>query len=270
MIWPTICTGASRAWTPQTLRGGRISTHKLAILETERGTKAADVRARYGLRVELELVNTLIITQPKVTVPVSISNRTTTIQRTVVWDPLMHRLEPLVCDVCGQPGEGLHLCTGGHLAHDDCLAPQCIDCKRVYCQLCDGELATCVVCQRPVCRQSLIICPTCGRGACREHQSLCHAADGQPALVVAPPGPPSRRYRRPRHSLRDQRLSHRHLRAATRANHRRASLHQPRKSALRRLPRVCASTCRSTRTVQLSSPLSCGPPSAFSLHVRLN
>ncbi len=163
---------------------------KLAILETERGTKAADVRGRYGLRVELELVNTLIITQPKVTVPVSISNRTTTIQRTAVWDPLMHQLEPLVCDVCGQPGKGLHLCTRGHLAHSDCLAPQCIDCKRVYCQLCDGELATCAVCQQPVCRHSLIICPTCGRGTCREHQSLCHAADGQPAtLVVAPPAP---------------------------------------------------------------------------------
>jgi hypothetical protein len=157
------------------------------MLERERRTKTEDVRARYGLRVELELVNTLLITQPKVTIPVSISNRTATIRRTVVWDPLMHRLEPLVCDVCGLPGDGLHLCTGGHLAHVACLAPQCVDCRRVYCQLCASQINTCVVCQQPVCRQSLITCSTCGRGACREHQGLCHAADGQPAVLTVTP-----------------------------------------------------------------------------------
>lgn len=161
---------------------------KLAMLEAERHTKTADVRGRYGLRVELELVNTLLITQPKVTIPVSISNRTTTLERAVVWDPLMHRLEPFVCDVCGQPGAGLQLCSGGHLAHDGCLAPQCVDCKRVFCQRCADAVKTCVVCGRPVCRHSLITCTTCGRGTCREHQGLCHAADGQPAvLTVAPP-----------------------------------------------------------------------------------
>lgn len=161
---------------------------KLAMLEHERRTKMEDVRGRYGLRVELELVNTLLISQPKVAIPVSISNRTTTIQRTVVWDPLMHRLEPLVCDVCGQPGDGLELCSSGHLAHDGCLAPQCVDCKRVYCRLCEGQIKSCVVCLQPVCRHSLITCSTCGRGTCRQHQTLCHAADGQPAvLTVTPP-----------------------------------------------------------------------------------
>ncbi len=82
---------------------------KLAMLARERRTKTEDVRARYALRVELDLVNTLLITQPKVTIPVSISNRTATIQRTVVWDPLTHRLEPLVCDLYGRPPGARHL-----------------------------------------------------------------------------------------------------------------------------------------------------------------
>jgi hypothetical protein len=163
---------------------------KLAVLEAERRAKAEDVRGRYSLRVDLELVNTLLIVQPKVTLPVSIGNRTTTIQRTVVWDPLVHRLEPLVCDACGQPGEGLTLCAGGHLAHADCLAPQCIDCKRAYCALCSAQIEECVVCHRPVCRQSLISCPTCKRGTCREHQTLCHAADGQPVVLAEEASPP--------------------------------------------------------------------------------
>lgn len=163
---------------------------KLAALEVERGAKLQDVRGSYAVRVELELVNVLLLTQPKVILPVAIGNRTTQIVRSVVWDPLVHRLEPLVCDVCGQPGEGLHLCTGGHLAHATCLAPQCVDCKRVFCQLCAAQVTECVVCHRPVCRPSLITCPTCGRGTCREHQQLCHAANGEPAAVPEQAAPP--------------------------------------------------------------------------------
>ncbi|MCB0065408.1 MAG: hypothetical protein KDE19_24955, partial [Caldilineaceae bacterium] len=156
---------------------------KLALLEAERTQKLADARARYRLRVETQLINVLLVSQPKVILPMSIHNRTANITRTVVWDPLLHHLEPLVCDVCGLPGEGLHLCTGGHLAHAECRAPQCIDCKREFCQLCADKIAACVVCGQPVCRPSLIKCPTCGRGTCHEHQQLCHAADGEPAIL---------------------------------------------------------------------------------------
>lgn len=159
---------------------------KLGMLEAERTAKLADARSRYALRIEMKLLNVLLATQAKVILPMSISNRTATITRTVVWDPLVHRVEPLVCDVCGQPGERLHLCTGGHLAHAACLAPQCVDCKRAFCRLCAAQIAECVVCHRPVCRPSLIQCPTCGRGTCSEHRQLCHAAAGQPATLPEP------------------------------------------------------------------------------------
>lgn len=164
---------------------------KLAMLAAERAAKLADAHSRYKLRVEMQLLNVLLVTQPKVTLPVTISNRTATIERTVVWDPLTRRLEALVCDVCGLPGEGLHLCTGGHLAHTACLAPQCIDCKREFCRLCAEQVTACVVCRRPVCRPSLIKCSTCGRGTCNEHRQLCHAADGAPVTLAEPAtGPP--------------------------------------------------------------------------------
>ena len=183
-------------------RQGRLSTgderrqdfdDKLATLEAERTAKLSDAYNRYSLRVEMKLVNALLATQAKVDLPVSISNRTAKITRTVVWDPLRHQLEPLLCDVCGDPGgdsgEKLHLCTGGHLAHEACLPPQCIDCKREFCQLCADKLLECVVCHRPVCQPSLIKCPTCSRGTCNEHQQLCHAADGQPAVLPEPTAP---------------------------------------------------------------------------------
>lgn len=156
---------------------------KIAALEAERAAKLQDANGRYRMRVEMTLINVLLVSQAKVVLPVVISNRTATIRRTVVWDPLLHRLEPLVCDVCGQPGEALHLCTSGHLAHEKCLAPQCIDCKRAFCQLCANQIGECVVCHRPVCKPSLVKCPTCGRGTCSEHQQLCHAAEGQPVTL---------------------------------------------------------------------------------------
>jgi hypothetical protein len=166
---------------------------KLAVLHAERQTKLEHLAARYQVRVEVELINLLLLVQPKIRLPVTISNRTTDITRMAVWDPLMHRLEPLVCDVCGLPGQDLHLCVGKHLAHGHCLADQCIDCSRAYCQRCSDEIGECAVCHQPVCQRSLIICSTCGRGTCREHQTLCHAADGAPvdlSTVAAEPEQP--------------------------------------------------------------------------------
>jgi hypothetical protein len=126
----------------------------------------------------------LVIEQPKLALVVQIENRTATITRTVSWDPLLHRIEPLVCDACGQPSTRLFLCTGGHLAHEECLMPQCVDCKRAFCKLCENKMSACVVCDRPVCLHSLNRCGDCGRGTCREHVGLCHAAEGQPAKIV--------------------------------------------------------------------------------------
>ncbi|MFZ5918480.1 MAG: hypothetical protein ACOYZ7_16210 [Chloroflexota bacterium] len=164
---------------------------KLAALETERTAKMADVEAKYHLRVEMNLINLLVISQPKVLLAVQIGDRHTQIERTLFWDPLMHRLEPLVCDVCGQPGERLLLCAGGHLAHEECVAgEQCVDCKRLYCHLCADQVTHCVVCQRPVCQRSLNRCPECGRGTCREHVGLCHAADGEPMRLGKPQSTP--------------------------------------------------------------------------------
>jgi len=158
---------------------------KLGAVQVEREAKLADAEAKYRLRVELELINLLVIIQPRLVLPMKIENRTATVTRTVVWNPLLHRIEPLTCDVCGRASFRLFLCTGGHLVHEECLlSHQCVDCKRVYCRLCTDQMKACVVCDRPVCASSLNRCPTCGRGTCREHAGLCHAAEGEPARIL--------------------------------------------------------------------------------------
>jgi hypothetical protein len=166
---------------------------KLAAVRTERELKLADAEARYRLRIDLGLVSALVVAQPKLILQVQIENRGTAIQRRVVWDPLLHQIEPLRCDVCGRPGASLHLCSGGHLSHADCLLEQqCVECKRVYCRLCGEQMTACEVCGRPVCRSSLIKCSECGKGTCREHTGACHAptpAAVPSKQVAAPPAP---------------------------------------------------------------------------------
>lgn len=156
---------------------------KLSAVAAEREIKLVDVEQKYRIQVEVELINLAVITQPKIGLQVSIRKRSAATERRVVWDPLLHRLEPLACDACGRSGENLWLCEGGHLAHDRCLAPQCVDCKRTYCQLCAGHIHQCVVCDRAVCVQSLNKCKSCGRETCQSHSDLCHAQGGKPKRV---------------------------------------------------------------------------------------
>lgn len=164
---------------------------KLSALHDERQSKLADAEHKYRLRLDVELINLAIIAQPKIEIDVEIKKRGLRIVRPAAWDPVRHILEPLVCDVCGRPGEGMTLCESGHLAHSACLAPQCTDCKRAFCKLCSEKVHTCVVCDTPVCVQSLMVCKTCGRETCQKHRDLCHAADGQPQRITVPPPAPA-------------------------------------------------------------------------------
>jgi hypothetical protein len=158
---------------------------KIEVIHAEREAKLLDVEQKYHLRIQLELVNFAIIAIPKLDLTVEIRNRSTAIRRAVTWNPLLHTIEPLLCDVCQRGGTTFHLCENGHLVHAECLAPQCVECKREYCQACAKEVTSCVVCARPICVHSLTRCKKCGRVICTEHVGECHAADGEPRKIVA-------------------------------------------------------------------------------------
>jgi hypothetical protein len=186
---------------------------KLETVKTERIHKLADIAERSQVRLDLTLLNLMVIRQPKLVMPINIENRATKIRAYAVWDPLRHELEPLVCDVCNLPAERVYLCHNGHLAHKECLAPACIDCKRVFCTKCSEDVGECDVCRQPLCVHSRIACPECGRFTCQAHREMCHANNGQPvdlneerpsALEPPPPKPvkpakkPSPKRRKPK------------------------------------------------------------------------
>ena len=146
---------------------------KLAFAQADREHKLADARGKYRLRLVLDLINVALISQPKLALAVRIENRYASIQRNFVWDPLLHRVEPVLCDVCQAPSFHLHLCANGHLACDECVL-YCSACKREFCKLCPDSMGACAVCNRPLCVYSQIRCKVCGRVTCQEHQGQCH------------------------------------------------------------------------------------------------
>ncbi len=165
---------------------------KLDAVKTERARKLSDLAERYQVQIHLTLLNLMVIQQAKLVLPVQISNRTTQVEAYAVWDPLLYRLEPLLCQVCGLPGEQrMHLCHNGHIAHEACLAPACVDCKRAFCQKCAAEVGECAVCHQPLCRHSQLKCKDCGRVTCQAHRTLCHANEGQPVDLSKPAPSPT-------------------------------------------------------------------------------
>jgi hypothetical protein len=153
---------------------------KIEVINAERESKLMDVEQKYHLRIQLELVNFAVIAIPKLDLTVEIRNRASTIKRAVTWNPLLHVVEPLLCEVCNRGGTKLHLCENSHLVHAECLAPQCVECKREYCQACAKEVTECIVCARPICVHSLTRCKECQRATCAEHAGECHALNGEP------------------------------------------------------------------------------------------
>jgi hypothetical protein len=148
---------------------------KLAFARSDREHKITDARAKYQLRLVLELINAELISQPKLALIARVENRYVSARPTFVWDPLLHRLEPPLCAHCGQPDYRLHLCANGHLACDDCIIP-CSVCNREFCKLCEKDMGFCAVCQRAVCFKSQVRCAECGAIVCPDHRSgECHA-----------------------------------------------------------------------------------------------
>ena len=69
--------------------------NKIAAIKSEQEAKFGDVVAKYQMRVHLELINIMIIEQPKVVLPMMVEHGKLKIPTQVVWNTLTYVLEPL-------------------------------------------------------------------------------------------------------------------------------------------------------------------------------
>jgi len=89
---------ARLARQPDSEKKQRDLEDKRQLLQTEREAKLLDIQQKYQLRMQVELRNIQIIEQPKLVLQMLIEKGKKHIPARVVWDPLLHRLEPPLYD----------------------------------------------------------------------------------------------------------------------------------------------------------------------------
>ncbi len=78
--------------------------NRRTTIERERHTRIAELHHKNALTVELELLNFLVVRQPKLAAAATIADKdgaATAIE--LIWDPLLEAVEPVPCSVCGHP-----------------------------------------------------------------------------------------------------------------------------------------------------------------------
>ncbi len=98
-------------------------TERLAALAREEQTRAAELRQKSVLHVDLRLLQLLRIEQPKLLVTVVLSAPDHTPGRLeAVWDPLLEVVEAVACPNCGRPSYEFTLSKFGQIGCGSCKA----------------------------------------------------------------------------------------------------------------------------------------------------
>jgi hypothetical protein len=100
-------------------------TARREALEREEQLRVAELRQKNSLRVQLRLLNLVLVQQPKLLLRSHVASEKTAAPLELVWDPLVEGLEAPPCPSCGRPGFAFELTRLGQL-----VCPFCPSVKR--------------------------------------------------------------------------------------------------------------------------------------------
>jgi hypothetical protein len=103
--------------------------------EADRAAKLEDLRRKYALRIRIEPVTLLAVSAPVRRISVRLIRKKEERAHFLHWNPVLHVLEPLLCEHCSAPARPLCLCERVHLLCKDCWV-HCPDCSRFFCRVC--------------------------------------------------------------------------------------------------------------------------------------
>ena len=97
---------------------------RLDGLDREEGARAAELRRKATLRVQLRLITLLVIRQPKLLLRSAVLGPAGSVagRLELVWDPLVDALEAAACPRCGRPTFALEITRQGSLACPACAS----------------------------------------------------------------------------------------------------------------------------------------------------
>ncbi len=125
-----------------------------------------DAMNKHSLNVDNKLINTTVIYYPVFSFDLFLKNDSLDRVVKMNYDPMLKKLESLICDSCGGKISRLNLCSSGHIVCDGCFG-KCGECGKQLCKKCLERF--CSICGKLLCKTCAIICRGCGKSVCCNH-----------------------------------------------------------------------------------------------------
>ncbi len=142
----------------------------LMALEEERRRRISEESEKYNPKLQVELINSAIISIPKFHQKLILKNGPVSKVVDLIFDVASERLENISCERCGSILEKAYLCSGGHLVCSSCTNI-CRICGRAMCS--DCYITRCEICNATICKACSRRCLACGLVTCTEHSHAC-------------------------------------------------------------------------------------------------
>jgi hypothetical protein len=107
-----------------------VGAERRAAIQAELESKAADLRHKYAIRVEVAVAAACRLVVPCMIVEGVVERRTTQRAIRVPCSPFSRELEPWPCEACGTSTFSLSCCDAMHLACAACATGGCARCRR--------------------------------------------------------------------------------------------------------------------------------------------
>ncbi len=115
---------------------GRREAARIEAIEREYRAKVRDLRRKYAMTVEVELLQGVRVALPVARARVNVMRRKGVRPCHLDWNPLSRRLDDLYCESCGAfPGAQLVCDERQHMVCPECMA-RCSSCGKSYCRAC--------------------------------------------------------------------------------------------------------------------------------------
>lgn len=126
-------------------------------------------KGRHSLNVNNKLFNTTLIYHPIFSYVASLKNSDISVNLQISFNPLLEKLEPIICENCGDETLELNLCKNGHIVCGKCLT-HCESCGKEFCKKCIKT--RCQLCNSYICDDCKTTCFGCGKVMCKTHTQI--------------------------------------------------------------------------------------------------
>lgn len=124
-----------RAADPQAAEKER---NRAAATELDRAAKLDDLLHKYSLRIQVDLLDALVVAAPVREISVRLVRKKEERERRLHWNSLLHALDTPLCEHCRGPAHPVYLCDKVHCLCKDCWSP-CPRCGKLFCPACLGR-----------------------------------------------------------------------------------------------------------------------------------